>query len=40
MTITPDDSARVDGAARAASVEIDEEFLEGAADATFEDDAA
>ena len=40
MTITPDDSARVDGAARAANVEIDEEFLEGAADATFEDDAA
>lgn len=40
MTITPDDSARVDGAARAANVEVDEEFLEGAADATFEDDAA
>ncbi|MDM8270197.1 putative ABC transporter permease [Thermophilibacter provencensis] len=38
MTITPDDSARVDGAARAANVEVDEEFLEGAADATFEDD--
>ncbi len=37
MTITPDDSARVDGAARAMDVEIDESYLEGAADATFED---
>ena len=36
MTITPDDSARVDGAARAANIEVDEEFSEGAADATFE----
>ena len=40
MTITPDDSARVDGAARATAVEADEELIEGAADATFEDDAA
>ena len=40
MTITPDDSARVDGAARAANVEAGEETLEQAADATFEDDAA
>ena len=40
MTITPDDSARVDGAARAANVEAGEEALEDAADATFEDDAA
>ena len=40
MTITPDDSARVDGAARATVVEADEELIEGAADATFEDDAA
>ena len=40
MTITPDDSARVDGAARAANVEAGEEALEQAADATFEDDAA
>ena len=37
MTITPDDSARVDGAARAMDVEIDESYLEGAADETFED---
>ena len=37
MTITPDDSARVDGAARAANIEVDESFIEGAADATFED---
>ena len=40
MTITPDDSARVDSAARATAVEADEELIEGAADATFEDDAA
>ena len=39
MTITPDDSARVDGAARAKDVEIDESYLEGAADETFEDAA-
>ena len=39
MTITPDDSARVDGAARAMDVEIDESYLEGAADETFEDAA-
>ena len=39
MTITPDDSARVDGAGRAA-LETDEQFLEEAADATFEGDAA
>ena len=37
MTITPDDSARVDGAARAMDVEIDESYLEGAADETFEE---
>ena len=36
MTITPDDSARVDGAARAGVVEAGESYLEGAADATFE----
>ena len=40
MTITPDDSARVDGAARAANIEVDEEFIEGAADATFEGGSA
>ena len=40
MTITPDDSARVDGADRAANVVAGEEALEDAADATFEDDAA
>ena len=39
MTITPDDSARVDGAARAMDVEIDESYLEGAAGETFEDAA-
>ena len=39
MTITPDDSARVDGSKLAASVEVDETYLEEAAQDTFEDAA-
>ena len=39
MTITPDDSARVDGSKLAASVEVDETYLEDAAQDTFEDAA-
>ena len=37
MTITPDDSARVDGAGRADVVETDESAVEKDADETFED---
>ena len=36
MTITPDDSARVDGAGRAEAVRADESAIEGVADETFE----
>ena len=37
MTITPDDSARVDGAGRADAVEADESAVEKDAEETFED---
>ncbi|HIZ19168.1 MAG TPA: putative ABC transporter permease [Candidatus Olsenella stercoravium] len=37
MTITPDDSARVDGAGRADATEVDESLIERDADETFED---
>ena len=36
MTITPDDSARVDGAGRSDAVRADESAIEGVADETFE----